>query len=152
GLRTPPARCHGRRSHPVQSGRLGRSVLGDRHADVAGATGALPLRARVVGPLPRRSADRTARMASPDTSRRHDRTPLMTFIDISLPIGPDLLTWPGNPEATVTPFQRIADGDSSNVSELRIGTHSGTHVDPPVHFVEAGAGIDHVPLDVLAGE
>ena len=76
----------------------------------------------------------------------------MTFIDISLPIGPDLLTWPGNPEVTVTPFQRIADGDGSNVSELRIGTHSGTHVDPPVHFVEGGAGIDRVPLDVLAGE
>ena len=76
----------------------------------------------------------------------------MTFIDISLPIGPDLLTWPGNPEVTVTPFQRIADGDASNVSELRIGTHSGTHVDPPVHFVEGGAGIDRVALDVLVGE
>ena len=75
----------------------------------------------------------------------------MTFIDISLPIGPDLLTWPGNPEATVTPFQRIADGDGSNVSELLIGTHSGTHVDPPVHFVEGGVGIDRVPLDALMG-
>ena len=37
-------------------------------------------------------------------------------------------------------------------SELRIGTHSGTHVDPPVHFVEGGAGIDRVALDVLVGE
>jgi arylformamidase len=76
----------------------------------------------------------------------------MAFIDISLPIGPALLTWPGNPPAEVAPFQRIAAGDGSNVSELTIGTHSGTHVDPPVHFVEGAAGIDQVPLDVLIGE
>jgi arylformamidase len=76
----------------------------------------------------------------------------MAFIDISLPIGPDLLTWPGNPAAEVTPHQRIAAGDGSNVSELRIGTHSGTHVDPPRHFVEGAGGVDRLPLDVLIGD
>jgi arylformamidase len=73
-------------------------------------------------------------------------------IDVSLPIGPDLLVWPGNPGIEVAPQQRISAGDSANVSELRIGTHTGTHVDPPVHFIDGAAGIDRVPLDTLIGD
>lgn len=73
------------------------------------------------------------------------------WIDVSLPVSTDLLTWPGNPPVELLPNQRIASGDGANVSELHIGTHSGTHVDPPMHFVEGGAGIDRVPLDVLIG-
>jgi arylformamidase len=74
-----------------------------------------------------------------------------TIIDISLPIGPDLLTWPGDPAIEIEPRRRIAAGDEANVSELRIGTHTGTHVDPPVHFVDGAAGIDRVPLEALVG-
>ncbi len=73
------------------------------------------------------------------------------IIDISLPIGPDLLTWPGDPAIEIEPRLQISRGDPANVSELRIGTHTGTHVDPPVHFVEGAAGIDRVPLDVVYG-
>jgi arylformamidase len=73
------------------------------------------------------------------------------WIDISLPIDPSLLTWPGNPAVEVSPVQRIASGDGANVSALRLGTHSGTHVDPPVHFIEGGPGVDEIPLEVLIG-
>lgn len=73
------------------------------------------------------------------------------WIDISLPIGPNLLTWPGNPPVDLLANQRIADGDDANVSELHVGTHSGTHVDPPLHFVDGAPGIDRVPVDVLIG-
>jgi arylformamidase len=72
-------------------------------------------------------------------------------IDVSLPIGPDLLVWPGDPPVDVVPRLRLAKGDPANVSELRMGTHTGTHVDPPNHFVEGSRGIDQVPLDVLMG-
>jgi arylformamidase len=72
-------------------------------------------------------------------------------IDISLGIGPDLLVWPGDPAIEVIPRVQIAKGDAANVSELRIGTHTGTHVDPPVHFIVGAAGIDQVALEVLAG-
>ena len=73
-------------------------------------------------------------------------------IDISLPVGPELLTWPGDPGIEVRPAKRISKGDPANVSELRIGTHTGTHVDPPVHFVEGADPIDAVALNVLFGE
>ncbi|HEV8420703.1 MAG TPA: cyclase family protein [Actinomycetota bacterium] len=73
------------------------------------------------------------------------------MIDVSLPIGPDLLVWPGDPPVDVVPRLRLARGDPANVSELRMGTHTGTHVDPPNHFVEGSTGIDRVPLAVLMG-
>ncbi len=73
------------------------------------------------------------------------------WIDVSLPLSPELLTWPGNPPVEVLANQRIASGDGANVSELRLGTHSGTHIDPPLHFLDAAAGVDRVPLDVLIG-
>ncbi len=74
------------------------------------------------------------------------------LIDVSVGIGPEMLTWPGDPAAEVLRRKQIAKGDSSNVSELRIGTHTGTHVDPPAHFIEGTEGIDRVPLDQLYGE
>jgi arylformamidase len=74
------------------------------------------------------------------------------IIDVSLPIGKDLLTWPGDPGVEVEPKKRIAGGDPSNVSLLSMGTHTGTHVDPPVHFIEGTEGIDRVALDVLVGK
>ncbi|MDP9343249.1 MAG: cyclase family protein [Actinomycetota bacterium] len=74
------------------------------------------------------------------------------LIDVSLPIGPDLLTWPGDPGIEILPASRIADGDPANVSQLRLGSHTGTHVDPPVHFVEGGATADQLSLDVLVGD
>ena len=73
------------------------------------------------------------------------------IIDISLPIGPGMLVWPTDPSVSITPAKRIARGDSSNVSEMRFGTHTGTHVDPPSHFIDGGAGVDRVAIDVFAG-
>jgi arylformamidase len=74
-----------------------------------------------------------------------------TVIDISLPIGKDLLTWPGDPPLQILPHKRISEGDSANVSELRLGSHTGTHIDPPVHFIEGAEGTDRVPLASLMG-
>ncbi len=73
------------------------------------------------------------------------------LIDISLTISGDLLVWPGDPPVEIAPRLRLDRGDPANVSEIRMGTHTGTHVDPPNHFVEGSHGIDRVPLDALFG-
>jgi arylformamidase len=73
------------------------------------------------------------------------------IIDVSLGIGPDLLTWPGDPGVEVVPTARLRRGDPANVSELRLGSHAGTHVDPPAHFLEGGATIDALSLETLVG-
>jgi arylformamidase len=35
--------------------------------------------------------------------------------------------------------------------KLVIGTHTGTHMDAPLHFIPGGGTIDQVPIDLLAG-
>ena len=72
-------------------------------------------------------------------------------IDVSLAIGPDLLVWPGNPGVSITPSSRISQGGSSNVSEIRLGSHTGTHIDPAFHFLDGGATAEDLPLDVMMG-
>lgn len=62
-----------------------------------------------------------------------------------------MTTWGGEPGPTLTPLRRIARGDSANVSTLTLGDHTGTHVDPPIHFIEGGATADRLPIDALVG-
>ena len=51
----------------------------------------------------------------------------------------------------MTVVKTISEGGSSNLSEIAMGSHTGTHVDAPGHFVDGAATIDQVPLDVLVG-
>jgi arylformamidase len=62
-----------------------------------------------------------------------------------------MVTWPGEPGPTVEPLRRIAAGDSANVSLVTFGNHTGTHVDPPVHFIDGANTVDKLPLDALVG-
>ena len=71
--------------------------------------------------------------------------------DISLPVRNGGVVYPGNPEIRIEPQQDMSKGDSSNVSHLSIGSHTGTHVDAPLHMIPGGAGIDGVSLDALIG-
>jgi arylformamidase len=73
------------------------------------------------------------------------------ILDVSLGLGPDTLIWPGNPPLQVIPVTRTSQGDASNVSEIRLGSHTGTHIDPPSHFADLGPGVDQVPLEILMG-
>lgn len=74
------------------------------------------------------------------------------IIDISLTISPEMVVWPGDPVVEVAPTSRLARGDHANVSQLNFGTHTGTHVDPPFHFIDGAPGVDALSLDQLNGE
>jgi arylformamidase len=73
------------------------------------------------------------------------------FLDVSVSLAAGIPAYPGNPEFELQPIKRIAEGGSSNVSRLVLGTHTGTHVDAPRHFFDDGAGVDALPLDLLLG-
>jgi arylformamidase len=74
------------------------------------------------------------------------------IIDITLPVRQGMLTYPGDPVVSIERTSDMRNGDASNLSIMSLSTHTGTHVDPPIHFVEGGATIDAVSLDVLIGE
>ena len=67
--------------------------------------------------------------------------------ELTLPAG----IFPGDPIATVSEDRRISSGDPFNTSLISCGTHSGTHLDVPFHFVEEGARLSSVGLDELCG-
>lgn len=73
------------------------------------------------------------------------------LVDISLPISAELPVWPGDPAISIEPAKRIARGDAANVSLLALGNHTGTHVDPPSHFIEGGKSIDELDPVALVG-
>lgn len=73
------------------------------------------------------------------------------LVDVSVVLAPGLATYPGNPEFEITPVHRIADGHSSNNSRLVMGTHTGTHVDAPLHFFDGRPGVDAMALELLIG-
>ena len=73
------------------------------------------------------------------------------LIDVSVPLRQGLPTFPNNTEFELQPLKRIAEGGSSNVSRLVLGTHTGTHVDAPRHFFDEGAGVDGLALNLLIG-
>ena len=73
------------------------------------------------------------------------------FIDVSVPLKTGMPAFPGNPDFELHAVKRIAEGGSSNVSRLVLGTHTGTHVDAPRHFFDNAATVDALALDLLIG-
>jgi arylformamidase len=71
--------------------------------------------------------------------------------DVSRPLRDGGLIYPGDPEIRVRLHSSIARGDDANVSALALGSHSGTHVDAPSHFLPGGNPVDRIPIDRLVG-
>lgn len=75
----------------------------------------------------------------------------MPLVDLSQKIEAGMPRIHVLPEVEVHPLRRIAQGHPLNISELKIATHAGTHVDAPWHFVPTGRTIEQIPLDQLCG-
>lgn len=73
------------------------------------------------------------------------------WIDISVPLRDGMVRWPGDPPVRIRPVKRMARGDSSDLSLLSMGSHTGTHMDAPAHFLRGGWPIDRMPLSAVIG-
>ncbi|HEX6729363.1 MAG TPA: cyclase family protein, partial [Pyrinomonadaceae bacterium] len=76
----------------------------------------------------------------------------MPIYDISLPLCDEIPIYPGDPGIEIRDWFSMAQGDSANVSVLRLGAHTGTHVDAPAHFIEGAPRVESLSLDALIGE
>src|SRR5215831_18682583 len=73
------------------------------------------------------------------------------WIDLSVPIYGGMVHWPDNPPIELDAIMHVERGDVATVSTLKMGTHTGTHFDAPIHFLPGGSGTDAVPLENLVG-
>ncbi|MFZ0004669.1 MAG: cyclase family protein [Methanoregula sp.] len=71
----------------------------------------------------------------------------MKIIDITRPLSSSTVSFPGDPPPQF--IQR--DAGLYQISDLRMNSHSGTHIDAPVHYLKKGDTIDTIPLDNLIG-
>jgi arylformamidase len=74
----------------------------------------------------------------------------MALLDITFPLDESLPSYPGDP-----PFRRWAyrhlGSDAYEASLLSLGSHAGTHLDAPRHFIPGGWDVAEIPLEVLCG-
>ncbi len=76
----------------------------------------------------------------------------MPFYDISVGISAEgTPVYPGDPGVEIAARAALARGDAANVSLLRFGAHTATHVDAPAHFIEGAPTVSETPLDALIG-
>ncbi len=71
-------------------------------------------------------------------------------VDLSVPVGPRTVVYPGDPAPSFTVHSTITK-DGFNLLDVHMGSQSGTHVDAPYHFEENTPRIDEVPLDRFVG-
>jgi arylformamidase len=75
----------------------------------------------------------------------------MPIYDITVPIRAGMPVYEGDPDVDIAAWSSLANGNSSNVSFLHFGAHTGTHVDAPAHFIQDAPKIDGLALDSLIG-
>jgi arylformamidase len=73
------------------------------------------------------------------------------LFDVSPEIFPGMVVWPGDAGVELARVDKMEEGAHSNTSHLSCGTHTGTHIDAPLHFLPAGAALDGIPLEALVG-
>lgn len=73
------------------------------------------------------------------------------YIDISMPVYNGMISWPSDPPVEIRTAKSQEMGNRSLVSEIHFGSHTGTHIDAPKHYLEDGVGVDEIALDRLIG-
>ncbi|MDD1702476.1 MAG: cyclase family protein [Methanoregula sp.] len=71
----------------------------------------------------------------------------MNIIDITRTLSDKTVSYPGD----IPPQFSQRDAGLYLISDLVLNSHSGTHIDAPVHYLKTGDTIDTIPLDRLIG-
>jgi arylformamidase len=74
------------------------------------------------------------------------------MIDLSMTFEEGMQTFaaPWHPFVEITQLGRHGI-ENRETRKITIGTHTGTHIDAPRHFIPGGGTVEHIPLDVLVG-
>jgi kynurenine formamidase len=72
-------------------------------------------------------------------------------IELSHTIENNMPYYPGDPEPKIEIYKSISK-DGVNIKKLQMGTHTGTHVDAPAHFLENGKHVNELDPMAYSGE
>lgn len=75
----------------------------------------------------------------------------MKWLDLTHPLTTGMPVYPGDPAVSVRPCC-THPRDGYQVMELHLGSHSGTHLDAPLHFIPGGRSLDQYPVDRFSGQ
>ena len=90
-------------------------------------------------------------MRQPQTTVANSPQISSEWRDVSVPIYSGMVHFPDNPSIEIDRIMDLEKGDICTLSALKMGAHTGTHIDAPVHFLPGGRGAEEVPLDHLIG-
>ena len=71
----------------------------------------------------------------------------MKIYDVTRDLSGDAIIYPGD----IRPRFHGIDTGQYRVTEMTLGSHTGTHIDAPSHYIEGGQTVDRIPLDRLTG-
>jgi len=75
----------------------------------------------------------------------------MKIYDITAEISKDLPTYGNGPRPNITFPAQMAKGDGYNISNIDLSSHTGTHADMPLHFIDGATNCITTPLDHFYG-
>ncbi|HEX8796046.1 MAG TPA: cyclase family protein [Polyangiaceae bacterium] len=76
---------------------------------------------------------------------------MSAWIDVTVPIRPGMVHWPGNPAVEREVAEELHEGGLCRVSKLTLGVHTGTHFDAPNHFDVPGGGVEALQPAAMIG-
>jgi arylformamidase len=76
----------------------------------------------------------------------------MEIIDLTYPIEEGMITFPApwHPVVEITQLGH-QELEGRQTTKITLGSHTGTHMDAPLHFFKKGLSIDNIPLAGLIG-
>lgn len=74
----------------------------------------------------------------------------MQIYDVSLPITNSMLVWEGDEKVSIQTLATVKK-DGVKLSKFSFGSHTGTHIDSPNHFLRDAKGVDKISLEKLIG-
>ena len=72
-------------------------------------------------------------------------------VDLTHNLRNGMPVYPGDPSPSFELYRSL-EKDGVNLTKLVMGSHTGTHLDAPRHFIKGGIGIDQIPPHKLIGE
>ncbi|MDG7007720.1 MAG: cyclase family protein [Nitrososphaerota archaeon] len=72
-------------------------------------------------------------------------------VDLSQTIENGMTVYVGDAVPKISALRRL-EKDGVNLSIMTLGSHTGTHVDAPVHFIKGGKALDQISVENFIGE